>query len=56
MAPDALESLHCPSCGGVDLVGIQSDAIADELLECRSCKILYEITYAANGTPQLVPV
>jgi predicted RNA-binding Zn-ribbon protein involved in translation (DUF1610 family) len=46
---------RCPNCGS-DLVIIDTKAIANELVECRSCMKLYEIKHDASGTPQLLPV
>ena len=51
-----IDEHRCPSCDSTDLVKIQTDAIANELMECRSCRKLCEIKRDANGTPQLVAV
>jgi len=48
---------RCPNCGSTDLVAIRTKAIADELLECRSCMKLYRLAYEPDGiTQRLVPV
>jgi DcmR-like sensory protein len=46
----------CPNCGSTNLVAIDPKAIADELLECRSCKRLCEVQYGADGAVRLVQV
>jgi hypothetical protein len=48
---------RCPNCDSRDLVAIHTKAIADELLECRSCMKLYRLEYEPDGkTQRLVPV
>jgi len=48
---------ECPKCGSTDLASIQTEAIADELVECRSCKGLFQIVYESDGTtPRVVEV
>ena len=52
-----IEDLRCPNCDSTDLVVVNTKAIADELLECRSCMKLYQIAYEPDGvTQRLVPV
>jgi hypothetical protein len=41
---------RCRNCDSTDLVVIDSKAISDELLECRSCMRLYRTEYEASGT------
>jgi hypothetical protein len=53
--PDTDEQ-RCPNCGSTDLAAIDIKAIADELIECRSCMKLYRPEYETNGTALLVPV
>jgi hypothetical protein len=50
------DECRCPYCDSTDLVGIHTAAIANELVECRSCMRLYEIKNDASETSQLVPV
>jgi hypothetical protein len=41
----------------MDLVIIDTKAISDELVECRSCMRLYRLAYEPDGkTQRLVPV
>ena len=48
---------RCPNCDSPELVVINTKAIADELVECRSCMKLYRLEYEATGTTQrLVPL
>jgi hypothetical protein len=47
---------RCENCGSTDLVIIDTKAIADELVECRSCMKLYRVEYVAGGTTRLVAV
>jgi len=46
----------CPNCGSTNLVAIDPKAIADELLECQSCKRMCEVQYGADGAVRLVQV
>jgi len=46
----------CPFCQAKALVSVQSAAVDSELLECQSCKRVYEIKYGAEGNAKLVPV
>jgi transcription elongation factor Elf1 len=49
--------MRCPKCGSTDLVSIQNKAIDAELVECQSCKQLYQVMYEPDGTtPRLVTV
>jgi hypothetical protein len=48
------EDHRCPNCGATDLVVIDTKAIADELLECRGCKSIYQIEHQSDGTTRLV--
>ena len=45
---------RCPNCDSTDLVLIKTKAIADELLECRSCMKLYRTECQSDGTTRLV--
>jgi hypothetical protein len=47
---------RCPNCNSPDLTIIVTNAIADELLECRSCLGLHRVEYDADGSRRLVPV
>ena len=47
---------QCENCGSTDLVVVNTKAIADELVECRSCMKLYRVEYQANGATRLVQV
>jgi hypothetical protein len=47
---------RCGNCGSTDLIAIHTKAIADELLECRSCMKLYRLEYEATGATRLVQV
>jgi hypothetical protein len=47
---------RCPNCNSPDLTIIDTKAIADELLECRSCLGLHRVEYNADGSTRLVPV
>jgi hypothetical protein len=54
--PDT-DEYRCPNCGSADLAVINTKAIADELLECRSCMKLYQLVNEPDGiTQRLVPV
>lgn len=44
----------CPKCGSTDLVSIRNKAIDGELLECQSCKRMYQVVYEAETTPRLL--
>jgi len=46
-----LHEHRCPSCNSADLTKIQTEAIYDELIECRSCGGISEVEYG-RGTPQ----
>lgn len=46
----------CPNCNSTDLTIVVTNAIADELLECRSCLGLHRVEYTADGSTRLVPV
>jgi transcription elongation factor Elf1 len=50
------DEYRCPNCDSTDLVDVKTDAIANELMECRCCGRLCEVRYAVNGTRQLVPL
>jgi uncharacterized protein with PIN domain len=45
---------RCPNCDSPELVVIDTKAIADELLECRSCMRLYRMENQSDGTTRLV--
>ena len=47
---------HCPNCDSTDFVIIDTKAIADELLECRGCKTIYQMEHQSDGSTRLVPV
>jgi len=53
--PDTDEQ-RCPNCDSPDLVVIHTKAIADEIVECRSCMKLYRLEYEATGAARLVQV
>jgi hypothetical protein len=55
-AVDHVSAYHCLKCESTDLVAIHTDAIADELVECRSCRRLHRVEHASDGTKRLVPV
>jgi transcription elongation factor Elf1 len=48
------EDHRCPTCGSTDLVVIDTKAIADELLECRGCKSIYQMESQPDGSTRLV--
>jgi hypothetical protein len=51
------DEYRCPNCGSADLASIQTEAIADEVLKCRSCTRLFQIVYEPDGvTERLVLV
>jgi len=50
------DDYRCPNCNSPDLTIIVANAIADELLECRSCLELHRVEYNADGSTRLVPV
>jgi hypothetical protein len=51
------DEYRCPNCDSPDLVAINTKAIADELVECRSCMRLYQLVNEPDGkTQRLVPV
>ena len=43
-----LDAYRCPSCNSADVAKIQTEAIYDELMECRSCKGIYPIEYVSG--------
>jgi len=45
---------RCPGCDSEHFDSIQSAATDGELLECQSCKRVYEVKYGPDGTAQLV--
>lgn len=47
---------RCPNCNSPDLTIIVTNAITDELLECRSCLRLHRVEYQVDGTTRLVQV
>jgi len=47
---------RCPNCNSADLTIIVTNAIADELVECRSCLGLHRVEYNADGSTRIVPV
>ena len=49
-----IDEQRCPNCDSTDLVVIVTNAIADELVECRSCIKLYRLEYETSGTTRLV--
>ena len=51
-----LEEYRCPSCNSTDVARIETPAIYDELMECHSCKRIFEVEYADDGTAQPVAV
>jgi len=46
----------CPNCDANDFLSIQSVAVDSELLECQSCKGVFELKYSPEGTVRLVSV
>jgi len=50
------DDYHCPNCDSMDLIVIDTRAIADELVECRACLRLHRVEHASNGAIRLVPV
>ena len=53
--PDTDEH-RCPNCDSMDLVMIDTKAIEDELIECRSCMKLYRVEYEPSGATRLMAV
>ena len=52
-----IDDHRCPNCDSAGLIAIHTKAIADELVECRSCMRLYRLAYEPDGiTQRLVPV
>jgi hypothetical protein len=48
---------RCSNCDSPDRVVINTKAIAEELVDCRSCMKLYQLKYEPDGvTQRLVPV
>jgi ribosomal protein L37AE/L43A len=43
-----LEEYCCPSCNSADVVRVQTKAIYDELMECRSCGGIYQVEYVGG--------
>jgi hypothetical protein len=58
-----LVDYRCPSCNSADVVRVQTKAIYDELIECRSCGGIFPMEYVGGvaepsaglveGPPQL---
>jgi ribosomal protein L37AE/L43A len=44
-----LEEYRCPFCNSTDVARIETKAIYDELMECRSCKEIYPIEYVRGA-------
>jgi transposase-like protein len=53
--PD-FDEQRCPHCDSSDLVVINTKAITDELIECRSCMKLYRLEYDTSGASGLAAV
>jgi hypothetical protein len=49
-------SRRCPTCDADDFLSIHSNAVDSELLECQSCKGVFELKYESDGTSRLVAV
>jgi hypothetical protein len=43
-----LHEYRCPSCNSADVSNIQTEAIYDELVECRSCGGIFPIEYVGG--------
>jgi len=46
-----LHDFRCPSCNSADVARVQTQAIYDELMECRSCMGIY-LAEEVRGTAQ----
>jgi ribosomal protein L37AE/L43A len=44
-----LVDYRCPSCNSVDVARIQTEAIYDELIQCRSCEGIYPMEYVGGA-------
>jgi hypothetical protein len=43
-----LVDYRCPSCNSADAAKIQTEAIYDELIECRSCGGIFPMEYVGG--------
>ena len=46
---DDLHEHSCPSCNSADVAKIQTEAIYDELIECRSCGGIFLMEYVGGA-------
>jgi hypothetical protein len=44
-----LDGYRCSSCNSADVARIQTEAIYDELIECRSCGGIFPIEYVGGA-------
>lgn len=44
-----LEEYRCTFCNSTDVARIQTAAIYDELMECRSCKEIYVVEHVSRA-------
>jgi uncharacterized Zn finger protein len=44
-----LVEFRCPSCNSADVARVQTEAIYDELIECRSCGGIFPMEYLGGA-------